>query len=34
MKHMNFVQTAEFDWEKLFKNHLLRSHKGGEAETL
>ena len=24
MKHMNFVQTAEFDCEKLLKNDLLR----------
>ena len=34
--HMNFVQTAEFDWlpckKKIFKNLLLRSHKGDEAE--
>ena len=43
-KHMNFFQTAEFDWfawqpkckicEKILKNHLLRSHNGDEAETL
>ena len=44
MIHMNFVQITEFDWlpwqqegkfsKKIFKNLLLRSHKGDEAETL
>ena len=41
MIHMNFVQIAEFDWllwhhnmENIFKNLLLRNHKGDEAETL
>ena len=44
MIHMNFVQIAEFDWlpwqhkeyifEQIFKNLLLRNHKGDEAETL
>ena len=43
-KYINFVQTAEFarlPWqpngyicENILKNHLLRSHKGDEAETL
>ena len=43
MIHMNFVQITEFDWlpwqheesvfEKIFKNLLLRSRKGDEAET-
>ena len=41
---MNFVQIADYDWlpwqqkgyifEKIFKNLLLRSHKGDEAEIL
>ena len=41
--HMIFVQIGEFDWlsarqkgsifVKMFKNLLLRNHKGGEAET-
>ena len=41
---MNFVQMVDFDWlpgqpkckflKKIFKNFLLRSHKGDEAETL
>ena len=46
MIHMNFVQIAEFDWlpwqnkarvnfsKKKFKNFLLRSCNGDEAETL
>ena len=41
--HMTFVQIGEFDWlsgrqkglnfVKMFKNLLLRNHKGDEAET-
>ena len=42
---MNFVQIVDFDWlpwqrkceifeKQIFKNLLLRSHKGDEAETL
>ena len=43
MFHTTFVQIGEFDWlsawqkgsifVKMFKNLLLRNHKGGEAET-
>ena len=43
MFHMTFVQIGEFDWlsvrqkgsifVKMFKNLLLRNHKGDEAET-
>ena len=41
--HTTFVQISEFDWlsarqkgsifDKMFKNVLLRNHKGNEAET-
>ena len=41
---MNFVKITDFDWlhgnrkakssKQIFKNLLLRSHKGKEAETL
>ena len=44
MFHTTFVQIGEFDWlsarqkgsifVKMFKNLLLRNHKGDEAETL
>ena len=43
MFHTTFVQIGEFDWlsvrqkgsifVKMFKNLLLRNHKGDEAET-
>ena len=43
MFHTTFVQIGEFDWlsvrqkwsifEQMFKNLLLRNHKGDEAET-
>ena len=43
LSHMTFVQICEFDWltgrqkgpifVKMFKNLLLRNHKGDEAET-
>ena len=43
MFHTTFVQIGEFDWLsvrqkgsiffKMFKNLLLRNHKGDEAET-
>ena len=43
MFHMTFVQIGEFDWlsaqqkgsifVKMFKNLLLRNHKGNKAET-
>ena len=43
MFHTTFVQISEFDWlsaqqkgsifVKMFKNLLLRNHKGVEAET-
>ena len=44
MLHTTFVQIGEFDWlsarqkgsifvVKMFKNLLLRNHKGDEAET-
>ena len=35
LPNMNFVQTAEMlNLRKIFKNHILRSHKWDEAETL
>ena len=43
MFHMTFVEIGEFDWlsgrqngsifVKMFKNLLLRNHRGDEAET-